>query len=128
MDVDGNGFAWVSGRGGLLGYATKGRWRDPKTDRVRAAHPWKPVLVTGGGIPGGGNGVAQPQTDFIHNATRPTDGRVRAAGVRKNNVALMTEEDFTEPCDQGGRIVAADITSSLGGEAPRTRSPSIRSG
>ena len=28
----------------------------------------------------------------------------------------MTEEDFTEPCDQGGRIVAADITSSLGGE------------
>jgi hypothetical protein len=28
----------------------------------------------------------------------------------------MTEEDFTTPCDQGGRIVVADITSSLGGE------------
>ena len=33
----------------------------------------------------------------------------------------MTEEDFTEPCDQGGRIVAADISDSLGG-VPATRS------
>ena len=123
MDVDGNGFAWVSGRGGLLGYATKGRWRDPKTNRVRAAHPWHPVLVAGGGIPGGDDGVAQPQTDFIHNATRPTNGSVRAAGVRRNNAALMTEEDFTEPCDQGGRIVAADITSSLGGEGATNSRP-----
>jgi hypothetical protein len=123
VDVDGNGFAWVSGRGGLLGYATKGRWRDPKTDRVRRAHPWNPVLVAGGGIPGGNDGVAQPDTDFIHNATRPTNGRVRAAGVRKNNVALMTEEDFTEPCDQGGRIVAADITSSVGGEGATNSTP-----
>jgi hypothetical protein len=81
------------------------------------------VLVAGGGIPGGDDGVAQPQTDFIHNATRPTDGRVRAAGVPKNNVALMTEEDFTEPCDQGGRIVAADITSSLGGEGATNSTP-----
>ena len=79
VDVDGHGFAWVSGRGGLLGYATKGRWRDPRTDHVREAHPWDPILVAGGGIPGGDDGVAQPETDFIHNATRPVGGDVRAA-------------------------------------------------
>jgi hypothetical protein len=81
------------------------------------------VLVAGGGLPGGDDGVAQPQTDFIHNANRPTDGRVRARGVRKGNIALMTEEDFTEPCDRGGRIVAADITSSLGGEGAANSTP-----
>jgi hypothetical protein len=123
VNVDGQGFAWVSGRGGLLGYATSGKWRDPKIDRVRRAHPWDPVLVAGGGLPGGPRGIAQPGTDFIHNANRPTDGKVRAAGVRKGNVALMTEEDFTEPCDQGGRIVAADITSSLGGEGATNSTP-----
>ena len=38
-----------SGRGGLLGYATHGKWRDPKTDSVRRATPrrsrsrsWRP--------------------------------------------------------------------------------------
>jgi hypothetical protein len=123
VDVDGNGIAWVSGRGGLTGYATHGRWRDPKTNKVRTAKPWNPVLVAGGGIPGGDAGVAQPQTDFIHNSNRPTDGGVRASGVDDGNVALMTEEDFTEPCDQGGRIVAVDTTTSLGGEGETNSTP-----
>ena len=123
VDVDGKGIAWISGRGGLTGYATRGKWRDPKTDEVRPAKPWDPVLVAGGGIPGGNTGVAQPQTDFIHNSTRPTDGAVTASGVADDNVVLMTEEDFTTPCDQGGRIVAADITSSLGGEGETNSTP-----
>jgi len=112
VDVDANGVAWVSGRGGLLGYATSGRHRDPKTDKLQTAKPWDPILVAGGGIEGGRDGVAQPQTDFIHNSTRPLNGQVHADGVADGNIALMTEEDFTEPCDQGGRIVAADITAS----------------
>ena len=33
VDVDANGIAWTSGRGGLLGYATRGRWRDPGPTR-----------------------------------------------------------------------------------------------
>jgi hypothetical protein len=123
VDVDAEGIAWISGRGGLTGYATRGKWRDPRSDAVRRATPWNPVLVAGGGLPGGDDGVAQPQTDFIHNSTRPVGSKVRAAGVPKNHVALMTEEDFTEPCDQGGRIVAADITSSLGGEGAANSTP-----
>ena len=123
VDVDANGVAWTSGRGGLLGYAVRGRHRDPVTDEMRVAKPWNPILVAGGGIEGGGNGVAQPQTDFIHNAARPLDGTVHASGVADGNIVLMTEEDFTRPCDQGGRIVAADITDSLGGEPASNSTP-----
>jgi hypothetical protein len=123
VDVDSNGIAWVSGRGGLRAFATRGKWRDPVTDRVRPAKPWDPVLVAGGGLPGGDSGVAQPQTDFIHNASRPLNGQVEADGVADGNIALMTEEDFTGPCNQGGRIVAADITSSLGGEGSTNSTP-----
>jgi hypothetical protein len=47
VDVDDNGIAWTSGRGGLLGYATQGRWRDPRTDELRNARPWDPILVAG---------------------------------------------------------------------------------
>jgi hypothetical protein len=123
VDVDPSGFAWVSGRGGITGYATRGRWRDPRTGKVRTAKPWDPVLIAGGGLPGGDNGVAQPQTDFIHNSTRPLNGKVQAAGVNSDNIILMTEEDFTEPCDQGGRIVAADLTSSLDGDGAANSTP-----
>ena len=123
VDVDARGIAWVSGRGGLTGYATRGTWRDPRTDRRRVATAWKPILVAGGGLPGGDGGVAQPQTDFIHNAARPLNGKVQASGVDSDNIVVMTEEDFTEPCDQGGRIVAADITSSLGGEGAANSTP-----
>jgi hypothetical protein len=123
VDVDANGIAWTSGRGGLLGYATRGKWRDPRIDKVRPAKPWDPILVAGGGIAAGTDGVAQPQTDFIHNAYRPLNGQVHALGVADGNVVLMTEEDFTEPCTQGGRIVAADITDSLGGEPATNSTP-----
>ena len=58
VDVDAEGIAWTSGRGGLLGYAVRGRWRDPRTDSMRVAKPWDPILVAGGGIEGGPNGVA----------------------------------------------------------------------
>jgi hypothetical protein len=116
VDVDANGIAWTSGRGGLLGYATRGKWRDPEKGKLRPAKPWDPILVAGGGIEGGVNGVAQPATDFIHNSARPLNGSVHASGVPDGNIALVTEEDFTSPCNQGGRIVAVDITDSLGGE------------
>ncbi len=109
--------------GGLLGYATRGRWRDPRTDEMRNARPWDPILVAGGGVEGGPDGVAQPQTDFIHNAARPLTGEIGASGVPNGNVVIMTEEDFTGPCSASGRIVAADITASLGGEPATNSTP-----
>ena len=52
----------------------------------------------------------------MHNSGRPTDGEVRASGVRNGNVLIGTEEDFTTPCQNSGRIVAVDLTDSWGGE------------
>ena len=119
VNVDGHGIAWTSGRGGILGYATRGFWRDPYTNRRRFAHPWNPVLVAGGGL----SGVNQPQTDFMHNSVRPVDGSSRAAGVRRGGVLIGTEEDFTEPCDKSGRVVFSDITDSVGGEPAANSTP-----
>lgn len=126
VDEDERGIAWIAGRGGIRGYATKGRHRDPYQNRWREASPFDPILVAGGGLewddPANPNddGVAQA-TDFMHNSGRPTDGSVRASGVKKGNVLIGTEEDFTTPCGQSGRIVASDLTDSWGGE-PAQRS------
>ena len=111
VDEDDKGIAWVSGRGGIRGYATKGWHRDPYENRWRKATPFDPILVAGGGVAG----TAQP-TMFMHNAGRPTDGAVRASGVKTGNVLVGTEEDFTTPCGQSGKIVLSDITDSRGGE------------
>jgi hypothetical protein len=111
VDEDAEGIAWVSGRGGIRGYATSGWHRDPYQNRWRKATPFDPILVAGGGV----GGTAQP-TMFMHNSGRPTDGSVRASGVKKGNVLAGTEEDFTTPCDKSGRIVLSDLTDSLGGE------------
>jgi hypothetical protein len=111
VDEDEEGIAWISGRGGIRGYATSGRHRDPYLDRWREATPLDPVLVAGGGV----GGTAQP-TMFMHNSGRPTDGSVQASGVEDGNVLAGTEEDFTSPCGASGKIVLSDITDSLGGE------------
>jgi hypothetical protein len=126
VDEDERGIAWVAGRGGIRGYATRGWHRDPFQNRWRKATPFDPILVGGGGLdwddPGvqGDNGTAQPVM-LMHNSGRPTDGSVRASGVSRGNVLVGTEEDFTTPCGASGRIVLSDLTDSLGGE-PAQRS------
>jgi hypothetical protein len=110
VDEDERGIAWVSGRGGIRGYATKGRHRDPYLNRSREATPWDPILVAGGGV----GGTAQPVM-LMHNSGRPTDGSVRASGVKSGNVLVGTEEDFTG-CETAGKIVLSDLTDSWGGE------------
>ena len=116
VDEDAEGIAWVSGRGGIRGYATSGRHRDPYQNRVRRATPFDPILVAGGGVAG----TAQPVM-LMHNSGRPTDGSVRASGVRRGNVLVGTEEEFTRPCEQSGKIILSDLTDSWGGE-PAQRS------
>ncbi len=49
VQVDAEGIAWVSGRGGVRGYATSGSLRDPMTNTTRTATPGDPILVAGGG-------------------------------------------------------------------------------
>ncbi len=124
VDEDERGIAWVAGRGGLRGYATSGKHRDPYQNRVRRANPFDPILVAGGGVSWddpavqGDDGTAQPVM-LMHNSGRPTDGSVKADGVKSGNVLVGTEEDFTRTpngCGDSGRIVLSDITDSIGGE------------
>ena len=72
-----------------------GAIRGPTT--MRNARPWDPILVAGGGIEGGPDGVAQPQTDFIHNAARPLDGEISAAGVPDGNVVAHDRGGLHRP-------------------------------
>jgi hypothetical protein len=110
VDEDEQGIAWISGRGGIRGYATEGRHRDPYQNRWRRATPFDPILVAGGGV----DGTARPVM-LMHNSGRPTDGSVRADGIRKGNVLVGTEEEF-QTCSESGRIITSDLTDSWGGE------------
>lgn len=121
VQVDGDGIAWTSGRGGVLGYATRGKHRDPRTGRKRHATPADPVLVAGGGV----DGVAVPSAMFMHNSLRPTGRKsgVRAAGVAPGGVLISTEEQFSSDCTTDGRVVFSDLTDSVGGRAAATSTP-----
>ena len=103
VDEDERGIAWVAGRGGIRGYATRAAIAT-RTEPRRGATPFEPILVAGGGVAWdersyrADDGVAQPVM-FMHNSGRPTDGSVRASGVAAGNVLIGTEEDFTTPCE-----------------------------
>ena len=119
VQVDERGIAWVSGRGGIRGYATKGSHRDPTSNLLREATPWDPILVAGGGV-GGAN---EPETMFMHNSWRPTDGSVKASGVERGNILIGTEEEFNTDCASDGRLVLSDLTDSWGGEPGLNSTP-----
>src|SRR4051812_31645779 len=63
VQVDDNGVAWVSGRGGVRGYWTNGVHRDPLTNKVRRATAHEPIPYAGGGIAE----TAAPSR-FMHNS------------------------------------------------------------
>jgi len=119
VQVDERGIAWVSGRGGIRGYATEGSHRDPTSNRLREATPWDPILVAGGGV-GGAN---EPETMFMHNSWRPTGRSVKAEGVERGNILIGTEEEFNDDCASDGRLVLSELTDSWGGEPALNSTP-----
>ena len=101
VDVDANGIAWTSGRGGLLGYATRGRWRDPRTDTMRVASR---------GIRSSSPAAASRAATTASPSRRPTSSttpRGRSTAPSAPPVSppatsrSMTEEDFTTPVQPG---------------------------
>lgn len=71
VQVDNEGVAWVSGRGGVRGYNTSGYHWDPVEGHHRIASAHDPVPYAGGGI------EVDDSAAFIslmHNAERPVDG------------------------------------------------------
>jgi hypothetical protein len=122
VQVDDAGIAWVSGDGGIRGYWTTGRHRDPLTGQRRRATPLNPVPYAGGGLP---QSVTDKNTGgFMHNSWRPI-GKNAPKGdprYRRGRLLLGTEEDFgpaAEGCSQQGMFSIASLAGSFGGQAWR---------
>jgi len=124
VQVDAAGVAWVSGKGGVRGYWTKGlRW-DPVERRLRFATATRPVPYAGGGF----EESVPPQrtsTRFMHNAERPV-GRDLLDGARPGrdfppgSLLYGTEEDFQADCATDGAFVIASLEGSFDGQGWRS--------
>jgi hypothetical protein len=120
VQVDANGIAWVSGRGGTRGYHTDGWHRDPLTDRWRRATALDPVPYAGGGI----DELAAPSR-FMHNSYRPVGPRSHDGGRdgrwgRGDDLIYVTEESFADGCASDGVLVIASLRGSYDGEGWRS--------
>ncbi|TYK42692.1 LVIVD repeat-containing protein [Actinomadura decatromicini] len=119
IQVDSEGVAWASGRGGVRGYYTRGRHYDPLAKRWRTATAHDPVPYAGGGLD-----EATTNSTFMHNSYRAV-GRTRdqAADPRRwgnGKLLYITEETFNAGCADDGLLVIASLKGSYGGEGWRS--------
>ncbi|HVE98523.1 MAG TPA: hypothetical protein VNA12_05020 [Mycobacteriales bacterium] len=108
VQVDARGIAWVSGAGGVRGYWTSGKHRNPVTGKVETADGCRPIPYAGGGSPE----EATPSR-FMHNSWRNLTASV---GGRKGDVLYATEEDLSSSCESSGRFVTYDLKGTYKGE------------
>ncbi|MFC6881986.1 LVIVD repeat-containing protein [Actinomadura yumaensis] len=119
IQVDSDGVAWASGRGGVRGYYTEGRHYDPLKHRWRRATAHDPVPYAGGGLD-----EATTNSSFMHNSYRAV-GRTRdqAADPRRwgnGKLLFITEETFNDGCADDGLLVIASLKGSYNGEGWRS--------
>jgi hypothetical protein len=122
VQVDDSGVAWVSGRGGVRGYWTKGRHFDPVKGVARVATADDPVPYGGGGIQ---ENVFPFRTGsrFIHNSERPFGAD--APDPKYGDLIFSTEEEFAggafpNGCANDGPLFISSLEGSYGGEAWRS--------
>lgn len=111
VHVDAAGIAWVSGAGGVRGYWTSGRHRNPVTGKTEKATGCDPIPYAGGGSP-----ESATPSRFMHNSWRDVDAAVDG---RKGDVLYATEEELSSACPQSGRFVTYDLKGSYNGEGWR---------
>ena len=138
VQVDNQGIAWISGRGGVRGYRTSGDHWDPVLGVARTASPWDPIPYAGGGGPVIWD-IEGPAA--VHNSERPIDANHRpgsagqkdperplrpfaadgsdyaAHGFQPGELLYVTHEDFNGNCAQRGRFYIASLRGSYNGEA-----------
>jgi hypothetical protein len=142
VQVDQQGVAWVSGRGGVRGYWTEGTHYDPVEERTRTAFAHNPIPYAGGEV-GEYNDPDDPRrlAGAIHNMERPVDGpdgdkawsdseRPRRPGANDGadmegdyapgELVYVTDENFTAPCTDSGKFYIASLAGSDQGQAWRT--------
>ena len=112
VQVDSAGIAWVSGAGGVRGYWTSGRHRNPLTGKVQTADGCNPVPYAGGGTP-----ESATPSRFMHNSWRNT--KLAVDGKRRGDVLVATEENVTSNCESAGRMATFDLRGSYAGEGFR---------
>jgi hypothetical protein len=113
VDVDFDGVVWVSGTGGVRGFYTEGRHKDPATGQDRDATPYSPIPYAGGSI-AGNDATARPDSNyaFMHNAYRfPNALGGRPAG----DVVLVTNENNDTDCTKAGYFLIASLAGSHDG-------------
>jgi hypothetical protein len=122
VQVDDAGVAWVSGRGGVRGYWTKGRHFDPLLGADRVATADDPVPYAGGGLE---ETVFPTRTSsrFIHNAERPLGPD--APDPKYGNLIYATEEEFAggafpNGCANDGPLFISSLDGSYEAEAWRS--------
>ena len=141
VQVDQQGVAWVSGRGGLRGYWTQGEHEDPTTGEVREATAYDPVPYKGGEV-GEYNDPDDESRMWgaIHNSERPVDGpdgdyeledserpRRPAAddgadldlGYAPGELVYVTDENFSQPCSEAGKFYINSLEGAGDGQAWR---------
>jgi hypothetical protein len=106
VQVDSKGIAWVSGRGGVRGYWTSGRHRNPLTRKTETADGCHPVPYAGGGTSIGREG------GLMHNALRNPK---YAVDGRRGDVLIGTEENLTSSCENSGKAATFDLKGSYDG-------------
>lgn len=106
VQVDSKGIAWVSGRGGIRGYWTTGKHRNPLTGKTETATGCKPIPYAGGGTTIGRTG------GLMHNALR--NPRYAVDG-RKGDVLIGTEENLSGGCETTGKAATFDLKGSYTG-------------
>ncbi len=111
VGVDPAGIAWISGGGGVWGYWTHGRHRDPRTGKVATATGCAPIPYGGGASP-----ERATPSRFIHNAWRNMGLRAER-GAPRGTVLLATEENITSNCATSGRFAAYDLRGTFSGRA-----------
>ena len=122
VQVDESGVAWVSGRGGVRGYWTKGRHFDAVLGASRVATADDPVPYAGGGIEENVFPV-RSASRFIHNAGRPLGDD--APDPRYGDLIYATEEEFAggafpNGCANDGPLFISSLEGSYDGEAWRS--------
>jgi hypothetical protein len=106
VQVDPRGIAWVSGRGGVRGYWTSGKHKDPVDGKVKEATGCAPVPYAGGGTALG------KTSGLMHNSWRNPSLKVDG---RRGDVLAVTEENLASSCEQSGRFATYDLRNSYTG-------------
>ena len=117
VQVDAKGIAWVSGRGGVRGYRTSGKHRDPVTGKTRVADGCNPIPYAGGGTEIGREGP------LMHNALRNPS---YAVDGRRGDVLIATEENLTSSCETSGKAATFDLKGTYAGAGWKAKEHRMR--